>query len=67
MTVAWYLDRDIARIHKRRYILERDPLDATNFAGPLVNRKGDVIRIYDALKPSELEQLTRDVRSELKN
>lgn len=33
----------------------------------LVNRKGDVIRIYDALKPSELEQLTRDVRSELKN
>src|SRR5688500_12830502 len=33
----------------------------------LVNRKGDVIRIYDALKPSELQQLTSDVRTELKN
>lgn len=33
----------------------------------LVNRKGDVIRIYDALKPSELEHLTQDVRQELKN
>ena len=33
----------------------------------LVNRKGEVIRIYDGLKPSELEQLTRDVRAALKN
>lgn len=33
----------------------------------LVNRKGDVIRIYDALKPSELERLAKDVRTELKN
>jgi protein SCO1/2 len=32
----------------------------------LVNRQGAIIRIYDALKPSELQEMTGDIKTELK-
>jgi protein SCO1/2 len=32
----------------------------------LVNKKGDIVKIYDALKPSELRELVADVKSAVK-
>ena len=32
----------------------------------LVNKKGNIIKIYDALKPSELKELTADIKDALK-
>ena len=45
---------------------EQDDFLHTQFVA-LVNRKGEVVKIFDALKPSEMKELERDIENLLKS